>query len=89
MADLITNETNEPMNADDFYYAQATVTKIQASSRASIKVKDSFYTIEYSEERTVPDRPDVEIEIEREILWNTVNNEVDNQIQDILNAKNT
>jgi len=59
-------------------------TKIQASSRASIKVGDSFYTVEWTEERTVD--PTDDLEEERADLWDTANNEVDNQIKDILNA---
>lgn len=59
-------------------------TKIQASSRASVKVGDSFYTVEWSEERTVD--PTDDLEEERANLWDTANTEVDNQIRDILNA---
>lgn len=59
-------------------------TTIKASSRASIKVGDSFYTVEWTEERTVA--PDDDLEEERANLWDTANNEVDNQIKDILTA---
>jgi len=60
----------------------AVTTSIRATSRASIKVGDSFYTVEWCEERSVSE--DVDLEAEREALWNTCNNEVDNQIEDIL-----
>lgn len=59
-------------------------TTIKASSRASVKVGDSFYTVEWTEERTVD--PEDNLEEERASLWDTANGEVDNQIQDILNA---
>ena len=59
-------------------------TTIKASSRASIKVGDSFYTVEWTEERTVA--PGDDLEEERANLWDTANNEVDNQIKDILTA---
>lgn len=59
-------------------------TTIKASSRASVKVGDSFYTVEWTEERTVD--PTDDLEEERANLWDTANNEVDNQIKDILNA---
>ena len=36
------------------YVAKATPTKIVATSRAAIKIKDNYYTIEYSEERSLP-----------------------------------
>lgn len=66
------------------YESKAITTTIKASSRASIKVGDNFYTIEWTEERTVPE--DCDIEKERTFLWETVNGEVDGQIQDILDA---
>lgn len=59
-------------------------TTIKASSRASVKVGDSFYTVEWTEERTVD--PTDDLEEERANLWDTANTEVDNQIRDILNA---
>ena len=57
-------------------------TAIRITSRASIKVKDSFYTIEYCEERSIPEGAD--LEEERADLWNLCNAEVDNQLEDII-----
>lgn len=57
-------------------------TAIRITSRASIKVKDSFYTIEYCEERSIPEGAD--LEEERADLWNMCNAEVDNQLEDII-----
>jgi hypothetical protein len=68
------------------YESKAIVTSISASSRASVKVKDSYYTVEYSEERSIPDVEGVDIEQERAILWDIANGEVDIQIQDILDS---
>lgn len=60
------------------------ITSIRATSRASVKVADSFYTIEYCEERSID--PNDNIEEERQKLWDTCNNEVDAQIEDILKS---
>ena len=60
------------------------VTSIRATSRASVKIKDSFYTVEYCEERSID--PDDNVEEERKALWDTCNSEVDNQIEDILQS---
>lgn len=60
------------------------IVTIRATSRASVKIKDSFYTIEYCEERSVD--PDDSIEDERKKLWDTCNDEVDKQIEDILQS---
>ena len=57
-------------------------TTIKASSRASVKVGDSYYTVEWTEERSIEDTDN--IEEERAFLWETCNTEVDNQIEDIL-----
>lgn len=60
------------------------VTSIRATSRASVKINDSFYTVEWCEERSVNETDN--IEEEREKLWETCNNEVDTQIEDILKS---
>lgn len=74
------------------YIPQGITTKIQASSRISLKIKDNFYTIEFSEERDISKLHDTikekgaldkAITKEREALWETVNNEVDNQALEI------
>lgn len=61
------------------------VTSIRATSRASVKVADSFYTVEYCEERSIDEEIDNVVE-ERKKLWDTCNNEVDAQIEDILKS---
>ena len=73
----------------DNYVSKATVSKITATSRASVKIKDSYYTVEFSEEKIIPDMYDmsgVDINAEKEILWDEVNREVDIQIEDIIRA---
>ena len=64
--------------------SKAIVTSIKATSRAAIKIKDNFYTVEYSEERSIPTDVEVDMEFERQILWDDVNTIVDNQCADIL-----
>lgn len=59
-------------------------TKIIATSRASVKIRDSYYTIEYSEERAVPQDMEVDLDSERKELWDKVNGEVDSQIEEII-----
>lgn len=66
------------------YISKATTTTITATSRASCKIKDNYYTVEYSETRSIPDVGDVDIAKERQILWDTVNSECDGQIEEIL-----
>lgn len=68
------------------YESKAKTTKISATSRASVKVRDSYYTVEYQEERAIPDIDSVDLEREREMLWATVNDECDRQVQDIINT---
>ena len=66
------------------YASKAIITNIKATSRAAIKIKDSYYTIEYTEERTIPDVEDIDIIAERKCLWDEVNTVVDGQIEDIV-----
>ena len=68
------------------YESKAIITSIKATSRASVKIGDSYYTLEYCEERVIPDVEDVDINSERRILWDTVNAEVDNQIAETIDA---
>lgn len=70
------------------YEPKAVISKIQATSRMSLKVKDNFFTVEYSEERVIPDLEDVDIEQEKAALWEAVNSEVDNQAEVIYNTFN-
>ena len=63
------------------YISQATTISISATSRISLKIRDNFYTVEFSEERSIPNTAD--IEKERKLLWDTVNEEVDNQAVEI------
>lgn len=63
--------------------SKAKVTNIKATSRVAIKIRDNFYTVEYSEERSMPDE-EVDMEFERNILWDDVNKIVDDQCAQIL-----
>ena len=66
------------------YESKAVVTKITAVSRVAIKVRDNFYTVEYSEERSIPDVEGINIEEERLLLFDAVNAVVDAQAEDII-----
>lgn len=68
------------------YISKATTTKISAVSRASVKIGDSYYTFEFSAEKhfTNPDE-DINVQLEKDILWEECHAEVDRQIEDISN----
>ena len=66
------------------YEVKAITKTIKTTSRASVKVGESYYTVEYSEERIIPDIEGIDIEKERQFLWEDTNAECDNQIEDIL-----
>lgn len=67
------------------YTSKAVPTTIKATSRISLKIGDTFYTLEYCEERLIPEVEGVDVEKERELLWDTVNAEVDKQAEDVEN----
>lgn len=63
-------------------------TSIRLTSRASIKIGDSFFTFEACEEKQcdlelAKTLTDDELADERRELWDLVNNEVDKQIAEI------
>lgn len=66
------------------YVSKCKTKTISATSRASVKVGDSFYTLEFTEERLVPQTANVNLEQEKELLWDEVNLQVDKQIEDVL-----
>ena len=68
----------------DNYESKAIVTEISATSRVAIKVRENFYTVEYTEKRAVPDVDGIDIDAEREQLFAAVNYIVDTQAEDIL-----
>lgn len=70
------------------YELKAVTTSIKFTSRASVKINDSFYTVEACEERVIPMMEGIDVDKERKLLWDTVNAECDNQIQDIYNMFN-
>ena len=61
----------------------AKTTTIRATSRISTKVRDTFYTFEYCEERQIEENDN--LEEERAKLWETCNSEVDAQVEDVMN----
>ena len=65
------------------YESKAKTVSIKFTSRAAVKMGDNFYTVEASEERMIPDIPDIDLATEKQLLWDAVNSEVDGQIDDI------
>lgn len=68
------------------YEVKGKTTKITAISRCAIKVKDNYYTMELSEERTIPDDVEIDLEKEYDDLFNSINAEIDKQCQDVLSS---
>ena len=66
------------------YISKTTPKIIKFSSRASVKVKDNFYTVEYGEERQIDNFENVDINKERQLLIDDCNKQVDNQIEEIV-----
>lgn len=65
----------------EVYKSKAITSKIIATSRISKKIGETYYTLEFTEERIIPE--DADVVKEREILWDVVNGEVDKQIEDV------
>ena len=65
------------------YESKAIITTIRANSKVTLKIRDNFFSVEYSEERTIPDVEGVDIEAERRCLFEDVNAIVDEQAEEI------
>lgn len=67
------------------YEQQSKTVKISGTSKATVQIKNNYYSFSYSEERELPeDDSKVNLEKERELLWETLNAEVDKQIEQII-----
>lgn len=64
----------------------AITTSIRITSRASLKIRDNFFTVEYCEERALSE--DANVDEERKKLWDVCNAEVDEQCEEIREAFN-
>lgn len=66
-------------------------TSIKVTSRASVKIGDSYYTFEACIEKQCPEEyTDEEYKDAKKALWSEANAEVDNQIEETYNfLKNT
>lgn len=71
--------------------SKCTTKSMKFTSRASVKIGDSYFTFESTIEKSVPeDITDEEFKNEKQMLWDEVNSEVDNQIietQEFLKSK--
>ena len=62
------------------YEQKGITTSIRFTSRCSINIDGKFDTFEACEERMIPE--DADVEQERKLLWDTINDEVDKQAEE-------
>lgn len=74
------------------YEVKGKTTKIHGVSRCAMNIKvrgrDNYYTIELSEERDIPDVEGVDLQEEYKALFDSLNAEVDRQMEDIVRVTN-
>jgi hypothetical protein len=59
--------------------------EITCSSRISVKIKETFYTFEYSETRGLPrGNVNIDLQAEKEMLWEDCHAEVDKQVKELI-----
>ena len=66
------------------YVQKAKTTVIKFSSRASVKIKEAFYTFEYGEERQIENFDNINIDKEGQLLTDDCNKVVDSQIEEVV-----
>lgn len=67
------------------YIPKGKPTTIKFCSRASVKIKDNFYTFEYGEERQI-DYDNCNYDLEIKSLCNDCNKVIDDQIEEVFNS---
>lgn len=68
------------------YESKLIVSSLRYTSRVAVKIKDNFFTVEACEERVLPDQcnaEEVDWDKERKMLWDQINGDVDEQVQEI------
>jgi len=65
---------------------QVRTTRIQATQRMSVKIRDNYYTVEFLEEREIPNNPNIDLEQEKALLFESVQNTVYAQVQEIVDG---
>jgi len=78
----VVEQDNTPV-AGTNYIPSSKTTEIRADSGASVEVKGKWYKFMYGETRTIS--ADANVAIERELLWEDVNSEIDSQIEQVIN----
>lgn len=68
------------------YEPHSVPTKITATSRCAVKIRDNYYTIEASEERSIIDTDGVDMDKEWAVLFDEVNYIVDGQIKETVES---
>lgn len=74
----------EIIMSEEIYKSKARTTSIKATSRCAVKIRDNYYTIEATEERSIPDEAGVDIDAEWTMLFDSVNDIVDKQCEEII-----
>ena len=65
-------------------FKQAKTTSVKATSRASVKIKDCYYTFEFEEELDTKNIKESNLQQEKDMLWERVHSEVDKQIRQVV-----
>ena len=68
------------------YVSHTIPSKITATSRMAVKIRDNYYTIEATEERTIETVEGIDMDLEWTMLFDDLNDVVDMQLQDIVNT---
>lgn len=69
------------------YESKAMTRSIKFTSRMSVKIRDTYYTVEACEERVLPEDGSALVDKERALLWNTVHGECEDQVQAIFDVQ--
>lgn len=79
---IVNKDKNSKSNQN--YIQKAIPKTIKFNSRASINIKDRWFTVEYGEERQIDDFNEINLDKERQLLIDDCNRVVDTQIEEVV-----
>ena len=66
------------------YKPQATVKEFHVTSRVSVKIREEFYTFEYSETRFIDSPEKINMDKETMSAWDFAHSQVDKQVKEVI-----
>ena len=61
-------------------------TMIRATERMAVKIRDNYYTLELTEERSIPNNPNIDLEEEKSRLFESVKTSLYKEVEELVDG---